>query len=722
MLLGLLAVVVPLWLHLFGRRRAPVVYFSALEFILAQNPKRARALQLREWMLLALRCGVLALVAVALARPAVPWPGQTEALAIGHQAQAVVVILDDSLSMDATAAGMTAFELARARALRLIEALPAGSRAAVVASGLPARALHRQLTGDRAALAEAVSRLPFRPRQDDATRAMVLAQNLLEGGADLPARRVVVLTDLQAAGWRNCPLPAVADGGPTVQVNIDAIAPDSRENTAIVDATVDRSTDRSGTQVRVEVTVANYGQKAWRDYVSVQAGEREIKSLVPLQPGETARRSFLVPAAAQWAEVLLPVDGLAADNHRTVRLDSATALRVALINGAPRPVAREDEVFFAARALEHAAGGPSEIAVDVVPADKLTVAALADHDVAIAANLAQPGQDGMAALQTHLQAGKGLLVTVGDNLPDPVAGYLQGIVPATLAGVRATGRGGDHASQTLQTTTLALQPDQAKLGQAGVAARLRGELAPFGDALADVRVSQYALLQPSAELARNVVARFGDGAPALLAANVGPGRVALWCSSLDRDWTDFPLQPAYLPWLERTVQVLAGSRALERKGTVEVGHVAVLGRDERADQLEVKAETGTDARSAAPKVLQAALQRGAVWNVADLDAPGRYTATELRGGVALTSRPLLVLAPQSESDLHVAESGPLAQLRAMPQRQQAVDAPKSPAWTAALLALLVLLAAEAAVLARGGRDRKKAPASRGRWRRFWVAG
>ncbi len=719
MLLGLLAAAVPLWLHLFGRRRAPVVYFSALDFILAQNPKRARALQLREWILLGLRCLVLALLALALARPAVPWPSRGEALAIGNQPQAVVLIVDDSLSMDATARGETSFELARGRALRLIEALPAGSRAAIVASGLPARALNRQLSADRAALSETLHRLPFRPREDDAARAMALAQNLLEGGADLPVRRVVLLSDLQGTGWRNCPPPVLADDGPTVQLNIDRIDPDSRENTAIVDATVDRQADRTGAQVRVEVTIANHGHRAWRDYVSVSAGEREIKSLVPLQPGETARRSFLVPAAAQWAEVQLPADVLGADNHRTVRLDSATALRVALINGAPRPVARDDEVFFAARALEQAAGGPSEVVVDVLPADKLTVAALADHDVAVAANLAQTGPEGIAALQAYLQSGKGLLVAVGDNLPDPVNGYLRGIVPVELAGLRALGqRNGDNP--TLHMTQLVLERAPAATGPVGLAARLRDELMPFADGLAEVRVSHYALVQPTADLAGKVVARFGDGAPALLAGHVGVGRVVLWTSTLDRDWTDFPLQPAYLPWLERTVHALAGSRALERKGAVEVGHAAVLGRDERADQLEVKAETGSDARIAAPTILQAALQRPAMWSVAELDAPGRYTATELRNGVALTSRPLLVLPPHTESDLYPAETGPLAQLRAAPQRQQPGQVPKSPAWTASLVALLLLLVAETAVLARGGRGRKRSPGWRQWLRARWA--
>ena len=39
----------------------------------------------------------------------------------------------------------------------------------------------------------------------------------------------------------------------------------------------------------------------------------------------------------------------------------------------------------------------------------------------------------------------------------------------------------------------------------------------------------------------------------------GKGRVVLLATSLDRDWTDLPLSPVYLPLMERVIRSLSGS-------------------------------------------------------------------------------------------------------------------------------------------------------------------
>lgn len=694
MLLGILGAAVPLWLHLFGRRRAPVLYFSALEFILAANPKKARALQLREWTLLALRCLVVCAVAVALARPSVPLPGRAAEVAIAAGPQALVLVLDDSMSMAAASQGEAAFERARRRALALVADLPHGARAAVVASGYPARTLVRQLTADRQALARALGLLRWRPRKDDAGRALHLAQSLLEGATDVPSRRVVVLTDLQASGWQAVDMPALHDRGQPVQTFVDRFAPDSVENTAIVDATVDRGADKSGAQLRVEVALVHHGHKAWRDYVSVRAADREFKSLVQLQPGEVARRSFLVPAATQWAEVVLPADALDVDNRRLVRLDAATALKVAVINGAPRPVPRDDEAFFVAQALELGSAGPGELQLDRVAADKLTTAALADHDVVIAANLAAPPAQTAQALLEFARGGGGVLVTLGDNLPDPAGDYLAALLPARLGGVRSSGPVG--------AAGVGLDPSPADAtALCTAAAALARELSDARPGLAEAHTARYVLPLPAAELASRTVLRFGDGAPALLAHGVGAGRVALWTTSIDRDWTDLPLQPAWLPFVHGAVRALAGPRALERKAAIEVGQTATLGRDDRAEQLQVRLESAPNG-SEGDHVAQAVLQRPGQWSIVGLETPGRYVATELRAGAALNSRPIVVVAPGSEGDLAPAATGPLAARSAQAaQAGAARTVPKSPVWTPALIALLLLLVTEAALVARG---------------------
>ncbi len=694
MLLGLLAAALPVWLHLFGRRHAPVVQFSALDFILASNPKRARALRVREWLLIALRSAVLALLAVALARPLLPVFGGDVGPEVGTGTQAVVLVIDDSQSMLARDRGETLLDRSVARAAALLERLPPGCQVGLVATGFPARPLLRQLTRDRGAALDVLRRLPARPRRDDAGKALNLAQILLDS-SDLPLRRLVVLSDLQATGWSDVSLPTRSIQGVPIQATIDRLESSSRENTAVVDAVVTGAADRANNQVRLEVAVTHFGEKPFRNYLNVQSGDREVKSLLQLQPGETVRRSFSLPAGAQWAEVSLPPDALEADNRRMVRLDASTALRVALVNGAPRPVPRDDEVFFAARALELGQSQTGQWLVDVLPADKLGAASLAETDVVVLANVAQPSDEALAALKSAVQSGAGLLVAVGDNLPDPPQGYLQGLLPATLVGQRhlmsVDGSARQATSLRWESAAGALQgPAMQLLGQSA------GELS---EALSGVAVQHYALVRPDAALAGSVVARYGDGAPALLLGSLGRGQVALLTTTLDRDWTNLPVQPAFLPLLHDLVLTLARTRASERRGPVEVGEVAQLARDGRADQLEIRYEgQGSGPR----RVLPAALESGPTWTVAGLDEPGRYVATELRGGVALTSRPLLVVPPSTESDLRPAAKGEMVRAGQNPQAAHA-GVVTAPGWAGVLVLLLGLLVVEAVLLARGSR-------------------
>ena len=57
-----------------------------------------------------------------------------------------------------------------------------------------------------------------------------------------------------------------------------------------------------------------------------------------------------------------------------------------------------------------------------------------------------------------------------------------------------------------------------------------------------------------------VLARFDDGAPALLERRVGTGRVLMWTSSLDPYWNDLALKPVFLPFVHRMVRYLGAYR------------------------------------------------------------------------------------------------------------------------------------------------------------------
>ncbi len=63
--------------------------------------------------------------------------------------------------------------------------------------------------------------------------------------------------------------------------------------------------------------------------------------------------------------------------------------------------------------------------------------------------------------------------------------------------------------------------------------------------------------------AARVIVRLADQTPLLLEKRIGEGRVVLFTSGLDNLTNDFPLNPAFVPFIEQTARYLAGS---ERRG------------------------------------------------------------------------------------------------------------------------------------------------------------
>jgi hypothetical protein len=68
-----------------------------------------------------------------------------------------------------------------------------------------------------------------------------------------------------------------------------------------------------------------------------------------------------------------------------------------------------------------------------------------------------------------------------------------------------------------------------------------------------------------------IVARFDDGAPALLERRVGNGRVLVWTSTLNLEWSDLPLKSVFLPFMHRIATTLASYS--ERPAWLTVGQV-----------------------------------------------------------------------------------------------------------------------------------------------------
>jgi hypothetical protein len=112
-----------------------------------------------------------------------------------------------------------------------------------------------------------------------------------------------------------------------------------------------------------------------------------------------------------------------------------------------------------------------------------------------------------------------------------------------------------------------------------------------------------------------VLARFDDGAPAIVDGKSGDGRVLVWASTLDLGWNDFPVKPVFLPFVNTAVKYLANFS--ERPAFAMVGQVVPA---PRSATLDTRSHTGMIAIAPSGAHVQLTGEDGAL----ELLEPGFY--------------------------------------------------------------------------------------------------
>ena len=101
-LIGLAAAAIPVLLHLLNLRKLKTIEFSTLRFLKELQKTKIRRLKLRQIILLILRTLIVVFTVLAFSRPAIKstLPGLGT-----HAKTSVIILLDNSFSMDASDEG-----------------------------------------------------------------------------------------------------------------------------------------------------------------------------------------------------------------------------------------------------------------------------------------------------------------------------------------------------------------------------------------------------------------------------------------------------------------------------------------------------------------------------------------------------------------------------------------------------------------------------------------
>ena len=210
----------PVILHLLFRRKSPVVQFSTLRFIRASVQRTASQKRIQQWLLLAARVLLLALLIWAIAQPA----RQLASRWLSHGGSAIAaIVIDDSYSMMLQQEHTSRLDLANDAVQDLLRNELRDAKVAVFRALPPADGKPEALRSASEILEQWSPLKPSpapHPLADRVSAAMALLER--EEASD---KWLVVVTDLQTREFPR-PLPAF-DGGRFVLFDLHSDDPRS---------------------------------------------------------------------------------------------------------------------------------------------------------------------------------------------------------------------------------------------------------------------------------------------------------------------------------------------------------------------------------------------------------------------------------------------------------------------------------------------------------------
>ncbi len=540
-LLGLAGLAVPVIIHLIQRERKNVVQFPSLMFLQRIPYQSVQRRRIRNWPLLLLRLAALALIVAAFARPFLR--RQALAAAAAGGAREVVVLIDRSYSMGY--AGRWGSAVAAAR--DAIAKVGPADRASIVFFSSGAEVALRS-TPDRSRLNAAVS--TGKPGAG-ATRygpALKLAGSIASESA-LPNREVVLISDFQRGGWQGAEGVRLPDG---VTLTPAVIGDSNTANVSVTPVSLQRSTFSEQDRVTVTGGVTNHGATAVSSLeLTLEIDGRAVQSKrVSVEANSSASVTFdaFTPGARNTrGTVRIPADALPLDNAFNFTVSPKDPVRIIITE---RPGATRDGSLYLSRALALGETPPFEIvakSTDTVSADDLQRASV------VILNDAPVAQLTAERLGAFVARGGGLLMAMGSRATWPGATGGADILPAVPGAPVDRTTGAAARLGALEYGHPVFEPFRA----------------PRSGDFSGARFYSYRSVTPAKDAL--ILARFDDGAPALLERRIGNGRVLLWTSSLDLQGNDLPLKSVFLPFVHRMVTTLASYS--ERPSWLTVGDV-----------------------------------------------------------------------------------------------------------------------------------------------------
>ncbi len=325
-LFGLLAAAIPLVIHLWSLRQAVTVDFSSLMFLVAAHRQNVRRLQLKQLLLLLLRMLIVALIALALARPFLTLGLP---LAAVRAKTDVVIVLDNSYSMSYQDVDGVWFAKAKTLATDILRSLRHGDSASLILMSDIPQPVFRQLTPDVESVIAAIQKAEVSYRATNVQPSIELAHEILSESTQ-QNKELYLISDFAQNGWDNWEAIANRSGSRIVLLPVNERI---RHNTNIEEILPSHQLIGVDLPFHLNTTIRNYSdtpiaQTTLTFYVGDQKRKTQTFSATADESIVTTLTHTFSTPGTHTGFFELTDDRLNVDNRRYFALEALGEIRV----------------------------------------------------------------------------------------------------------------------------------------------------------------------------------------------------------------------------------------------------------------------------------------------------------------------------------------------------------------------------------------------------------
>jgi hypothetical protein len=548
-LAGALALGVPVFVHLLRRQTTTPRPVSSLMFFERGVQSSTRHRKLRYLLLFALRMVLVALLVLAFANPFIRRANA------GASGRLLIVVVDNSFSMRAG----TRFADAKQGALQVLAAKPSGQKAQVMALGAELQVLTQPVedAGTLRAATEGIQQGDSKGNFGELGRGLRALAETVHTPVEL-----YLFSDMQRTEMPGNFADMVMPGNVKLILHsVTKAAAGPNWTVASVDAPAQIADPKDKRVSRVEAVVAGFGTPAATKVVSLVVDGKTVASkrvdvpangrvkvvLEPLDVPYGFSRCEVKVAAVDGAADAFPADDASvftvrrSDPERVLFLHAAGDTRSQVYFGAALAAAAESSFVLQPVNVEQSADVDPTRYAFVVVSDAGPLPSILEN-----------------SMVKYVKDGGSVLIAEGTSASR--RGKIPILGADVVEGKYYTHEGDGFAKVGQVDATHPVMAAAAPVEVVGVAAGGK-DSAQDSSGWPDLKV-YYASRVDAEKMKARVLVRLGDGTPLLIDKPLGEGHVMVFTSGFENVTNDLPLQPGFVPFVDKAARYLSGEDRL----------------------------------------------------------------------------------------------------------------------------------------------------------------